>query len=514
MGRTTICANLAAALAEDGLEVVVLDADVVHPGVHSLFGLTPHGDTGDLLAGLCTVEDVLLPGPPGVRLIPGGSGAGIPGALDTTDCAALIWAVHALPGRVDVIMVDTAAGPRAEVAAFARSAHHLLVVVCDKPDAVKDALAFIASLSADYGVRHFNVVASQCSSVPAGAALFHRLELACQPLPGVTLRYAGTVPRDEAVPRAMRVGRLVIETDPRSRAARAIHALAAQANSWAPPAEPHGHSEFDVEHLLNVPAGASSAAGAPHAPRLNADSPETLVVEHAALVRRIASNIARRLPQQVELSDLIQVGTMSLLKVAQHYAPAAGASFETYVGIRIRGAILDYLRTLTWGPRTLNRRRRDIDSVRRQIEADTGAISTAADIATALGISTRSYHRTLSALATSRLVSLDDLAPAGGGTLGDQTAYEGAGPAEAAEQEELAHAVVAAMDALPEKERDIMRLYYVDGLCFREIGEQLKVTESRTCQIHGRAIRRLRNSVRYLMPDDSVAGALLNSAAS
>jgi flagellar biosynthesis protein FlhG len=510
VGRTTVTANLAVALGERGRDVLVLDADFVRPSVDLFLGLERHGDTSELIAGARTVEEILVAGPPGVHLVPGGACLGKLSEIAILEPAALIWALDAMPQHIDVLLIDTAAGPRAEVVTFARAAHHAIVVVCDEPASTEGALAFITTLSSEHAVDHFKVIASQTRTLSAGAALYSKLRRACDRLPNVILEHAGTVPYEDCVAQAIRAGRSALEADPNSRAARAFRTLAARVDTWARPIGVRGHLEFFIEQLVNAQTHGINPARPQEEPGLEttppahsshaARTPEAVVRDHTGLVQRIAYQIMHRLPRHVEVNDLIQVGMISLLEAARRYAPDKGASFETYVGIRIRGAILDYVRSSHWSPRSLPGRLRAIASAKQHIGNGAGEIPKSIDVAAALGISIEAYHRTLTDAAMSRLLSLDERDSAGGESIGDQMVNESVGPAEATEQEELRRAVAAAINSLPERERAVLFLYHGDGLLFREIGDKLKVSESRVCQIHGRAVKRLRALVQRWTP--------------
>jgi len=222
---------------------------------------------------------------------------------------------------------------------------------------------------------------------------------------------------------------------------------------------------------------------------------ETLVLRHTYLVRRIAYHYARRMPRYVEVDDLIQAGMIGLLEAAQRYESRAGAAFETFAGVRIRGAILDSIRGTDWSPRWLRRRLRDIELAKWRIESTTGRATTPADVAAAIGVSLKDYHRALQASEMQRLVSLDDPSTADDGPIHSTVVDERLGPAGELELEDLRRTLAAALDALPETERVILTLYYDHNRLLREIGDQLALSESRICQIRGRAVKRLRDVV-------------------
>lgn len=218
---------------------------------------------------------------------------------------------------------------------------------------------------------------------------------------------------------------------------------------------------------------------------------DAMVMRHAELVKRIAYHLAGRLPASVEVSDLIQAGMLGLLEAAAHYTADRGASFETYAGIRIRGAMLDALRKLDWAPRSVHRKARAAAAAIREIEAELGREARDAEIADRMGVSLNEYHRIAHDAASCRVASLDE-------TNGDEDALigrvedEGADPFLDATEEGFRSALAGAIKELPERERLVMSLYYDDELNLKEIGAVLKVTESRVCQLHGQALVRLK----------------------
>jgi RNA polymerase sigma factor for flagellar operon FliA len=218
---------------------------------------------------------------------------------------------------------------------------------------------------------------------------------------------------------------------------------------------------------------------------------DAMVMRHAELVKRIAYHLAGRLPASVEVSDLIQAGMLGLLEAAAHYTADRGASFETYAGIRIRGAMLDALRKLDWAPRSVHRKARAAAAAVRELEAEFGREARDSEIAERMGISLTEYHRIAQDAASCRVASLDE-------TNGDEDALvgrledDGADPFLDATEEGFRAALMAAVKELPERERLVMSLYYDDELNLKEIGAVLKVTESRVCQLHGQALVRLK----------------------
>jgi len=214
---------------------------------------------------------------------------------------------------------------------------------------------------------------------------------------------------------------------------------------------------------------------------------DALVVRHAELVKRIAYHLAGRLPPSVEVDDLIQAGMIGLLEAASNYSSDRGASFETYAGIRIRGAMIDALRKLDWAPRSVHRKAREAAKVMRQIEDREGRDARDGEIATAMGVPLEEYNRILQDASVCHLASLDEAT-----AIADRSAD----PERDTGHGALRAAVAEAIAALPEREALVMSLYYDEELNLKEIGAVLGVSESRACQLHGQALVRLRARLR------------------
>jgi RNA polymerase sigma factor for flagellar operon FliA len=190
------------------------------------------------------------------------------------------------------------------------------------------------------------------------------------------------------------------------------------------------------------------------------ESADELVRRHAPLVRRIAYHLMGRLPASVDVGDLMQSGMIGLLEASRHYATDRGASFETYAGIRIRGAMLDEAS--------------DTEIMRR------------------LGISADEYHQVLADAACVRLLSLTASDDNEEDTVLNVADEAGLNPQESIERDGMRNALSDAIGSLPEREQLVMSLYYEQELNLKEIGAVLGVSESRICQIHGKAVIRLR----------------------
>jgi RNA polymerase sigma factor for flagellar operon FliA len=219
---------------------------------------------------------------------------------------------------------------------------------------------------------------------------------------------------------------------------------------------------------------------------------EDLVSKHAALVKRIAYHLMSRLPPSVQADDLIQAGMIGLLEASRNYDASQGASFETYAGIRIRGAMLDEIRRTDWTPRSVHRKARQVAEAVREIENQYGRDARDVEVAEKLGIDLHEYHRILQDATGCRVFSIDDA-----GVNGDDAPQPVADaprnePLDSLHNDDFKSALAEAISNLPERERLVMAMYYDEELNLREIGEVLGVSESRVCQIHGQALIRLR----------------------
>lgn len=203
--------------------------------------------------------------------------------------------------------------------------------------------------------------------------------------------------------------------------------------------------------------------------------------QHMGLVLKVAKKIARRLPRQVEVDDLVGAGALGLVDAARKF-DASRASFESYAELRIRGAILDYLRGLDFMPRSQRARARRIDEASRDLTAMNGRAPETREVAERTGLTEREV---LSGRIVSSIVSMDQDAL-------DQLSVDGRTPGEPLERRELRARLSQAIALLPERTRRLLALYYVDEKTLKEIGVAFGVTESRACQLHSQAITKLR----------------------
>lgn len=217
---------------------------------------------------------------------------------------------------------------------------------------------------------------------------------------------------------------------------------------------------------------------------------KSFILEYEELVTRIARHTLQKVPQSIQLDDLVQVGMIGLLEALNNFDENQGASFETYAGIRIRGAMLDEVRKLDWTPRSVHKKARMVSQAIQEIEHKTGRDARDSEVAETLGIDMDEYHKILRDSHETRLSSIDELLQLN--EPGTPTATSTSEPLEGLSQTGFREALQHAISGLPERERIVIKSYYEDEDNLRLIGNQLGVSESRVCQIHSQAILRLR----------------------
>jgi len=226
-----------------------------------------------------------------------------------------------------------------------------------------------------------------------------------------------------------------------------------------------------------------------------------LVERHAPLVKRIAHHLMARLPASVLVDDLIQSGMIGLLEAARNFDGSKGASFETFAGIRIRGAMLDEIRKGDWTPRSVHRNGRAITEAISQVESETGRDARDVDIATKLNVSLQDYHQMLNEVNAGKLVGIEDLGVSEDVITTEQSRGSDA-PLEDLMQGAFQKSLAQAITTLPEREAIVLSLYYDEELNLREIGEVLDVSESRVSQIHSQAMLKLKSRMKSWRADE------------
>lgn len=250
VGKTNVTLNTAISMAQQGKRVMVLDADLGLANVDVLLGLRVVKNLSHVLSGECTLDEVLVEGPHGIKIAPATSGSQSMTELTPTEHAGLIRAFSELRSQIDVLIVDTAAGISDMVLSFSRASQDILVVVCDEPTSLTDAYALIKILNKEHGVFRFKIVANMVRNMREGQELFSKLTKVTDRFLDVALELVATVPFDENIRKSVRKQKAIVEAYPTSPAAIAIKKLAQQAASWPVPSQPGGHLEFFLEQLV------------------------------------------------------------------------------------------------------------------------------------------------------------------------------------------------------------------------------------------------------------------------
>jgi RNA polymerase sigma factor for flagellar operon FliA len=220
-----------------------------------------------------------------------------------------------------------------------------------------------------------------------------------------------------------------------------------------------------------------------------------IIAQHTVLVKRIAYHLLARLPASVQVDDLIQSGMIGLLEASNNFDHSKGASFETFAGIRIRGAMLDEIRRGDWTPRSVHKNSRMVSEAIKKLEADLGRDVTDIEVAEKLDISLNDYHHILSEVSTGKIIGIEDLG-VGEDSLSNMEDVNNNDPYDNFEKIVFKKSLSACISTLPEREALVLSLYYDEELNLREIGQVLDVSESRVSQIHSQAMHRLKGRMQ------------------
>ena len=240
---------------------------------------------------------------------------------------------------------------------------------------------------------------------------------------------------------------------------------------------------------------------------ITTENREEVIIQYSPMIKYVANRIAMRLPPHIEVDDLISVGVLGLMDAITKYDSSRGAKFKTYAEFRVRGAILDELRSMDWVPRSIRQKASKVDKVVQGLQAKLRRTPEDEEVAKEMGLSLDQFHQTLNETKSIPIFSLEDLGIAK--ESGDQQSLLDclAGKADADPQTqvrlvELKEIIAKAIDALPEKERLMVSLYYYEELTMKEIGAVLDITESRVSQIHSKAVYRLRTKLKAIIAEE------------
>ncbi len=251
VGKTSVSLNTAIAIAQTGKSVLVLDADLGLANCDVMLGLRVEKNLSHVLSGEAELDDILIEGPHGVKIVPATSGSIDMVELSPAQHAGLIRAFSEMKTPVDVFIVDTAAGISDMVLSFSRASQEVLVVVTDEPTSITDAYALIKILNRDHGVAKFKVIANMVRTLKEGQNLFKKLTLVTDRFLDVNLDLTAIIPFDENLRKAVRRQRAIVDAFPRSPSSIAFKTLATKIEHWPAPTHASGNLEFFLEQLVN-----------------------------------------------------------------------------------------------------------------------------------------------------------------------------------------------------------------------------------------------------------------------
>lgn len=252
VGKTNLTLNTAIACAKQGKRVMVLDADLGLANIDVMLGLRVDRNLSHVLNGDCTLDEILVTGPYGIKIAPATSGTKSMTELSHQEHAGLIRAFGELRTPIDMLIIDTAAGISDMVVSFSRAAQDVLLVVCDEPTSLTDAYALIKILNREHGVFKFKVVANMVRSEREGKELFSKLSKVTGRFLDVALELNAIIPFDENIRKAVRKQSAIVEAFPNSPASKAIEKLAQDMLVWPIPTQAGGHLEFFIENLVSL----------------------------------------------------------------------------------------------------------------------------------------------------------------------------------------------------------------------------------------------------------------------
>lgn len=252
VGKTNVTVNLGVALAQQGKQVLLMDADLGLANIDVMLGVHPQYNLLHVLDGSKTLQEIIVEGPAGMKIIPAASGIQKMAELSPAEHAGMIQAFSELEQHIDILLIDSAAGIADSVISFTRAAQEVIVVVCDEPASITDAYALIKLLSRDYQLDHFHIIANMTRSVQEGRELFNKISMVCERFLDVNLDFMGIVPFDEDLRLAVKKQHAVVEFRPQSKSATAFTHLSRKIAHWPVMKQPRGHMEFFVERLIEA----------------------------------------------------------------------------------------------------------------------------------------------------------------------------------------------------------------------------------------------------------------------
>jgi len=224
-----------------------------------------------------------------------------------------------------------------------------------------------------------------------------------------------------------------------------------------------------------------------------------LIIYYSPFVKYVAGRVLAGLPRHFDEEDLVSYGIIGLIDAIERFEPDRNLRFETYAIPRIKGAIIDELRSIDWVPRSVRTKARAVEQAVTHLEATLRRTPNEVEVAAELEMTVGEFHKAMRKISSVGMMALDEVLRGGDrserSTLGETLPDSGHGPVDTLEAKESKEALIRAVDGMPEREKTVLTMYYYDGLTLSEIGDVLGVTESRVCQIHTKALRQLRSKL-------------------
>lgn len=250
VGKTNLSVNLAISISQLGGRVLLMDADMSLANVDIMLGLQAKYNLSHVLDGQKTLQDIIVDGPGGIKIIPAASGIKRMAQLSALENAGIIQAFSELSDELDVLIVDTAAGIADSVVSYCRAAQEVIVVVCDEPASITDAYALVKVLSRDYQLTRFRLVANMARSSAHSQRLYQKFARVCEQFLQVRVDYFGMVPFDQALRDAVQKQVPVTLGQPMSPSSQAFREMAKKLQDWPQPSGVSGYLQFFVENLF------------------------------------------------------------------------------------------------------------------------------------------------------------------------------------------------------------------------------------------------------------------------
>ncbi|MBT4837755.1 MAG: MinD/ParA family protein [Methylococcales bacterium] len=259
VGKTNVSVNLAVTFAELGRQVVLMDADLGLANVDIMLGLQPSHNLEHVITGECTLDEILVPGPANIKIIPAASGTQRMSELTPAEHVGLIRAFSDIQLPLDTLIVDTAAVISDMVVSFCRASQDVVIVVCDEPASITDAYALIKLLNKEYQVFRFHILVNMVHSAQEARNLFAKLTKVTDRYLDVLLDFTGAIPYDQYLRKAVQRQRAVVQAFPRSRAAQAFKSIGKKVDNWPMPRDASGQMSFFIERFIQYNSGAGDS---------------------------------------------------------------------------------------------------------------------------------------------------------------------------------------------------------------------------------------------------------------